>query len=42
MCKTPVIHMFHTYNTSVYPKHVLYLQKYICNTGVHPTHVLDV
>ncbi len=23
MCKTPVIHMFHTCNTDVYPTHVL-------------------
>ncbi len=36
MCKTPVIYMFHTCNTDVYPTHVIHVSHYMYNTGVYP------
>ncbi len=42
MCKTYVIHMFHTSNIGVYPTHALHVYNYMCNVGVYTTYVLHV
>ncbi len=44
LCRTPVVHMFHTCNAGVYPTqyHILHVKNYMCNTCVYPTHVLYV
>ncbi len=54
MCKTPVIHMFHTCNTGIYPTHVLSVELcvvpvyilhmyYMCRTTcVVPVHILHM
>ena len=46
MCRTPVIHVFHTCNTGVYPTYVLIYTyntpKNTCNTPKNTTYVIHV